>query len=202
MWITGSSSLRYPVAVVWPSDELHDGWTTLTPEERDRIVVEHEEDFTRKILLSFQEAGRSENLRGFEIPARLVIATNDATPQSGLFTPTLKPRANMLKQYFKEQLDKVFSEEKVDLYLGNTTVVVKNEHNLEPNPLYACLPNLPTLPTIKELTAYVESLQLPHISLPRNLFVNLSRKSSQDKGSHRVVVDESSVGLEVVQESS
>ncbi|KAL0223334.1 hypothetical protein P9112_002724 [Eukaryota sp. TZLM1-RC] len=182
IWVTGSSSLRYPVAVVWPTDDLSPGWTSMKEEERERYLVEHDDEMTVKVLKSFQELGRAEGLNGYEIPSRILIATNDPTPQSGLLTPTLKPRRGILKKHFKNELDGLFSEEQKELSVGAKDFSKsQGESYPEPNPLFACLPNLRTIPSFAELQAYVEQIKLPEINFNVNVF-NKFRRPSKDEG--------------------
>ncbi|KAL0221452.1 hypothetical protein RCL1_001306 [Eukaryota sp. TZLM3-RCL] len=183
IWVTGSSSLRYPVAVVWPSNELIEGWLEMEEEERQRVVVEKEEEMISTLIEDFQSICRADGLKGFEIPSRVLIALDNPTPQTGSWTPTFKPRRGFLKKQFEAELSKIFSEEEKGLTPASKEPVVAQESQESAvSALYACLPNLKQLPSFAQLSSYIDSLQLPNIQLPRNLFINLRRMSKDMSG--------------------
>ena len=75
---------------------------------------------TKHILKDIQSLGQRIGLHKSEIPARIKLCKEEWTPASGLVTAALKIRRKQVKEFYQDQINKMYAEINTD-YNRNLT---------------------------------------------------------------------------------
>ena len=99
---------EFNVALIIPDFETLEKWAEgkALPSDRDALVRHP------KVVALFEEelAKHSEGFKSFERCRKLVLGTEDFSPENGMLTPTLKLKRRVVLQHYGEMLDAAFEK--------------------------------------------------------------------------------------------
>lgn len=101
--LVGDSSKDYVVAVVLPDKTKLKSVTSksLTECVQDEKVLQ-------QILAEIQSFGKSNDLNKVELPAKIILAKDEWTPESGMVTAAFKIRRRQVTQKYEKEISKIY----------------------------------------------------------------------------------------------
>ena len=117
IFLHGISQYSYAIALVYPElKECIDYLKSIkTPEDNtnyDELKVEDlcgNQKLVEEILKDCDEIGRKYDLKGFELPKKILIIKEPFTLENNLLTPTLKLKGKEIKNKYDEEIKKLYS---------------------------------------------------------------------------------------------
>nr|XP_061793516.1 long-chain-fatty-acid--CoA ligase 1-like isoform X2 [Nerophis lumbriciformis] len=114
VFVHGDSLQAFLVAVVVPDQDFLCGWTKRTMGvEGSYNELCSRVDVKAAILEDMVRLGKEAGLKSFEQVKAIYVHTELFSIDNGLLTPTLKAKRNELRQYFKSQVDELYTSIKM-----------------------------------------------------------------------------------------
>ena len=68
-----------------------------------------DQDLINDIVKTFDSFGRSNGLKGFELPKKVYLSKESFSVENNVLTPTMKIRRHFAKQKFAEQIKSIYN---------------------------------------------------------------------------------------------
>lgn len=111
VFVHGDSLQACLVAVVVPDPDFLPAWTKRTLKlEGNYLELCDKPEVKRAIFADMMRLGNEGGLKGFEQVRSIYIHTELFSIENNLLTPTLKAKRNEMQQYFRSQIDELYSK--------------------------------------------------------------------------------------------
>lgn len=108
-FVHGDSLQACLVAIIVPDPDFLPGWAKKRGVEGSYEELCRNKDIKKAILEDIVKLGKESGLKSFEQVKDIAIHTEMFTVQNGLLTPTLKAKRAELRNYFRKQIDELYS---------------------------------------------------------------------------------------------
>lgn len=112
IWVYGNSFESFLVAVVVPEKKALDDWAAAHNLTDDFKSLCENPKARKYIMDELNSTGQKYQLRGFEMLKAIYLEPNPFDMERDLITPTFKLKRPQLLKYYKEHIDKMYSEAK------------------------------------------------------------------------------------------
>ncbi|XP_053317916.1 long-chain-fatty-acid--CoA ligase 6 isoform X1 [Spea bombifrons] len=109
VYVHGDSLQAFLVGIVVPDVEVMPGWAKKKGFEGSFIELCNNSDVKKAIMDDMVRLGKESGLHSFEQVKSLHIHTEMFSVQNGLLTPTFKAKRPELRDYFKQQIQELYS---------------------------------------------------------------------------------------------
>ncbi|KAM6150168.1 long-chain-fatty-acid--CoA ligase 6 isoform 6-T6 [Erethizon dorsatum] len=109
IYVHGDSLKAYLVGIVVPDPEVMPSWAQKRGIEGTYAEVCTNKDLRKAILEDLVRLGKESGLHSFEQVKAIYIHCDMFSVQNGLLTPTLKAKRPELREYFKKQIEELYS---------------------------------------------------------------------------------------------
>uniref|UniRef100_A0A8C7GJ28 Arachidonate--CoA ligase n=1 Tax=Oncorhynchus kisutch TaxID=8019 RepID=A0A8C7GJ28_ONCKI len=113
VFVHGDSLQACLVAIIVPDPDFLPGWAKKRGLEGSYGDLCNNMDVKKAILEDILKLGKDSGLKSFEQVKDITLFTEMFSIQNGLLTPTLKAKRAELRNYFREQIDKLYSKIKM-----------------------------------------------------------------------------------------
>ncbi|XP_070994000.1 long-chain-fatty-acid--CoA ligase 1-like isoform X3 [Oncorhynchus clarkii lewisi] len=113
VFVHGDSLQACLVAIIVPDPDFLPGWAKKRGLEGSYGDLCNNMDVKKAILEDILKLGIDSGLKSFEQVKDITLFTEMFSIQNGLLTPTLKAKRSELRNYFREQIDKLYSKIKM-----------------------------------------------------------------------------------------
>ncbi|KAK6298200.1 long-chain-fatty-acid--CoA ligase 1 isoform X1 [Coregonus clupeaformis] len=113
VFVHGDSLQACLVAIIVPDPDFLPGWAKKRGLEGSYGDLCNNMDVKKAILEDLLKLGKDSGLKSFEQVKDITLYTEMFSIQNGLLTPTLKAKRAELRNYFREQIDKLYSKIKM-----------------------------------------------------------------------------------------
>ena len=123
IYLYGESHFSYPIALVYP--ELNECIAFLKENKKmgeinyDKISYDDlcgNNIMEEEIVKDCDIIGRKFDLKGFELPKKIRIISEQFSLENNLMTPTLKLKSKSIKDKYREEIRKLYEEKPLDLF--------------------------------------------------------------------------------------
>ena len=119
IYLYGESSYSYAIALVYPALKECIGFLKknkiMGDINYDKITIDelcNNKELKKEIIKDCNEVGRSFDLKGFEIPKKVIIIKEPFSPENNLMTPTLKLKSKSIKMKYINELKDLYENNK------------------------------------------------------------------------------------------
>uniref|UniRef100_A0A674JUT2 Arachidonate--CoA ligase n=1 Tax=Terrapene triunguis TaxID=2587831 RepID=A0A674JUT2_9SAUR len=109
IYVHGDSLQAFLVGIVVPDSEVMPGWARKRGFEGTYAELCKNTELTQAIMEDMVRLGKEGGLHSFEQVKTIYIHSDMFSIQNGLLTPTLKARRRELRDYFKKQIEELYS---------------------------------------------------------------------------------------------
>ncbi|CAM5132723.1 unnamed protein product [Eretmochelys imbricata] len=109
IYVHGDSLQAFLVGIVVPDSEVMPGWAKKRGFEGTYAELCKNTELTQAIMEDMVRLGKEGGLHSFEQVKAIYIHSDLFSVQNGLLTPTLKARRRELRDYFKKQIEELYS---------------------------------------------------------------------------------------------
>ncbi|KAM9129611.1 long-chain-fatty-acid--CoA ligase 6 isoform 2-T6 [Pangshura tecta] len=109
IYVHGDSLQAFLVGIVVPDSEVMPGWARKRGFEGTYAELCKNTELTQAIMEDMVRLGKEGGLHSFEQVKAIYIHSDMFSIQNGLLTPTLKARRRELRDYFKKQIEELYS---------------------------------------------------------------------------------------------
>ncbi len=116
IFLYGDSHYSYAIALIFPElkeciDYLKNKNNEINDKDYDKMKIEDicdNKDLINEIIKDCDELGRKYDLKGFELPKKILILKEPFTLENNLLTPTLKLKGKEIKNKYNEQIKNMY----------------------------------------------------------------------------------------------
>uniref|UniRef100_A0A452INI5 Long-chain-fatty-acid--CoA ligase n=1 Tax=Gopherus agassizii TaxID=38772 RepID=A0A452INI5_9SAUR len=109
IYVHGDSLQAFLVGIVVPDSEVMPGWARKRGFEGTYAELCKNTELTQAIMEDMVRLGKEGGLHSFEQVKAIYIHSDMFSIENGLLTPTLKARRRELRDYFKKQIEELYS---------------------------------------------------------------------------------------------
>ncbi|KAJ1127182.1 hypothetical protein NDU88_005585 [Pleurodeles waltl] len=109
IYVHGDSLQAFLVGIVVPDAEVMPGWAKKRGFEGTYLELCGDKELKKKIMEDMVRLGKESGLHSFEQVKAIYIHSDMFSVQNGLLTPTLKAKRPELRDYFKKQIEELYS---------------------------------------------------------------------------------------------
>ncbi|XP_006116139.3 long-chain-fatty-acid--CoA ligase 6 isoform X1 [Pelodiscus sinensis] len=109
IYVHGDSLQAFLVGIVVPDSEVMPGWAKKRGFEGTHAELCKNTELAKAIMEDMVRLGKESGLYSFEQVKAIYIHSDTFSVQNGLLTPTLKAKRRELRDYFKKQIEELYS---------------------------------------------------------------------------------------------
>jgi len=109
-FVYGTSTERFLVAIVVPSDEGVKAFADKTGKSRDMKALCKDEDFKKEVVEEMNAAGKANKLNGMEFAKEVTLWPEPFTVENDLLTPSFKLKRFQAKTVFEKEIAEMYAK--------------------------------------------------------------------------------------------
>ena len=106
IFIYGKSQFSYIIAIIVPNVNKCEEF--LKMKNINFSSIYESQELIQEILDSLNTIGRTNNLKGFEIPKKIILSKIPFTIDNNMLSPTLKKKQKEIVKFFEDQINKLY----------------------------------------------------------------------------------------------